>query len=401
MPSVTVLAHHIRSNLISAVTRLTTVACASSRRSSALAVTDCADASDLSAQIAAVPYTWTTGVEADFRRAHRDEIGHIGDRTNTLGRDAARTARRSVQLIRTGRSVLKSAGLAFGVIFAFWALMGMAAAASVGKIAVVAAENFYGDVAHQIAGDQADVTSIISNPDEDPHLFEVSPQVARRIAAAQVVIYNGADYDPWITKLLAVSPKPGRAVIVVADLVHKKVGDNPHLWYDPPTMPAVAKALAAAFVAADSAQKEAYAARRKAFETSLEPMNKKIEEIRAKYAGVPVTASEPIFGYMATALGLQMRNERFQIAVMNDTEPSASDVAAFESDLMEHKVRVMFYNKQAPDNVVQHLIKLAQASKIPIVGVTETCPPSLSFQKWMLTELDATEAALAGRNRLP
>lgn len=398
MPSVTVLAHHIRSNLISAVTRLTTVACDSSRRSSALAVTDCADAADLSAPaIAPVPYTWTTGVEADFRRDHRDEIGHIGHRTNTLGRDAARTARRNLQLIRRGRSVLKSAGLAFGVIFAFWPLTGMAAAASVGKIAVVAAENFYGDVAHQIAGDQADVTSIISNPDEDPHLFEVSPQVARRIAAAQVVIYNGADYDPWMTKLLAVSPKPGRAVIVVADLVHKKAGDNPHLWYDPPTMPAVAKALAAAFVAADSAQKEDYAARLKAFETSLEPMNKKIAEIRAKYAGVPVTASEPIFGYMAAALGLQMRNERFQIAVMNDTEPSASDVAAFENDLMEHKVRVMFYNKQASDNVVQHLIKLAQASKIPIVGVTETCPPSLSFQKWMLTELDATEGALADR----
>ena len=272
----------------------------------------------------------------------------------------------------------------------------LTAGAADGKIAVVAAENFYGDVAGQIGGDRVSVSSIISNPDTDPHLFETSPSVVRDVAAAQVVVYNGADYDPWMEKMLSATGKPGRAVIIAAKLTHRKAGDNPHLWYDPPTMPAVATALAAAFSAADPAHKDDYGKRLAAFLASLEPLRQEIAAIRAKYAGVPVTASEPVFGYMAGALGLKMHNESFQLAVMNDTEPSASDVAAFERDLKKRKVRLMFYNKQASDNVVTHLVDLARASHVAVVGVTETCPPNLSYQNWMLSELDATQKALAG-----
>ncbi len=208
-----------------------------------------------------------------------------------------------------------------------------------GKLSVVAAENFYGDVARQIGGDDVIVASIMSNPDQDPHLFETTPSTARQIAAAQVVILNGADYDPWMDKLLKASPKAGRAAIVVADLVGKKAGDNPHLWYDPGTMPAAAKALAEAFAKADPAHKDGYAARLKTFLASLKPINEKIAAIRGKFAGTTVTASEPVFGYMAAALGLKMRNESFQLSIMNDTEPSAHDVAAFQGDLKTHKVR--------------------------------------------------------------
>jgi zinc/manganese transport system substrate-binding protein len=125
-----------------------------------------------------------------------------------------------------------------------------------GKISVVAAENFYGDVARQIGGDDVTVASIMNNPDQDPHLFETTPSTVRQIAAAQVVILNGADYDPWMDKLLKASPKADRTAIVVADLVGKKAGDNPHLWYDPGTMPAAAKALAEAFAKADPAHKD-------------------------------------------------------------------------------------------------------------------------------------------------
>jgi zinc/manganese transport system substrate-binding protein len=271
-----------------------------------------------------------------------------------------------------------------------------AARAADGEIAVVAAENFYGDVARQVGGDRVAVTSIMSNPDQDPHLFEVSPTVVREIAAAQIVIENGADYDPWMQKLLKVTPKPGRAIIVAADLMNKKAGDNPHLWYDPATMPAVASALAAALGAADPAHKDDYAARLKTFLASLQPLNEKIAAIRGKYAGATVTATEPVFGYMADALKLKMSNGRLQLAIMNDTEPSARDVAAFESDLKTHKVRVLFYNKQASDKLVQHLVDVARASGIPVVGVTETCPPDVSYQDWMLNELGATEHALAG-----
>jgi zinc/manganese transport system substrate-binding protein len=264
------------------------------------------------------------------------------------------------------------------------------------KIALVAAENFYGDVARQIGGDQVAVSSIMSNPDQDPHLFEVSPSIVRQVAAARIVLYDGADYDPWMEKLLAAAPNPERTVIVAADLVHKKAGDNPHLWYDPATMPAVAGALAAALAAADPAHADDYAARLKTFLASLGPVNEKIAAIRNKYAGVPVTATEPVFGYMADALKLKMRNERFQLAIMNDTEPSARDVAAFERDLKTHKVRVLFYNKQASSKLVQHLVDIARAANIPVVGITETCPPDMTYQEWMRSELDATERALPG-----
>jgi zinc/manganese transport system substrate-binding protein len=272
----------------------------------------------------------------------------------------------------------------------------MVAHAADGKIDVVAAENFYGSVAQEIGGDRVSVTSILNNPDQDPHLFEVSPAIIRQIAAAQVVIYNGADYDPWVEKLLKVTAKPGRVAIVAADLMSKKAGDNPHLWYDPATMPAVASALAAALAAADPAHKDGYAARLRTFLASLAPLNDKIAAIRGKYAGTPVTASEPVFGPMAGALALKMANERFQLAIMNDTEPSARDVAVFERDLKTHKVRVLFYNKQASNKVVQHLVDLARAANVPVVGVTEIAPSGVSYRDWMLMQLDETQRALAG-----
>src|ERR1035437_547766 len=264
-----------------------------------------------------------------------------------------------------------------------------------GKLSVVAAENFYGDIARQIGGDVVAVASVMSNPDQDPHLFEPTPSIVKQIAGAQIVILNGADYDSWMDKVLKVSPKPGRTAIVVADLVGKKAGDNPHLWYDPGTMPAAAKALAEAFAKADPAHKDGYDARLKTFLASLKPINEKIAAIRDKFAGTTVTASEPVFGYMANALGLKMRNERFQLSIMNDTEPSARDFAAFEDDLKTRKVRIMFYNKQASSKTVQHLVDIARAAKIPVVGVTETAPPGLLYQEWMLTQLNETEKALA------
>jgi zinc/manganese transport system substrate-binding protein len=269
------------------------------------------------------------------------------------------------------------------------------ARAAEAKIAVVAAENFYGDVAKQIGGERIAVESVMSNPDQDPHLFETSPSVVREIDAAKIVIYSGADYDPWMDKLLKAAPRPGRAAINVADLVGKKPGDNPHIWYDPPTMPKAAAALADALTKVDPAHKAEYAARLKTFIASLKPLTRKIDAIARKYAGTPVTASEPVFGYMAAALKFKMRNERFQLAMMNDTEPSASDVAAFEDDLKSHKVRILFYNKQVSDKVVQHLVDLAHKSKIPVVGVTETEPLGETYQTWMLSQLSDTEKALA------
>jgi zinc/manganese transport system substrate-binding protein len=261
-------------------------------------------------------------------------------------------------------------------------------------IKIVAAENFYGDIAQQLAGPNATVTSILSNPDEDPHLFEASPSVARDLASAKIVIYNGADYDSWMAKLVAANKATGRRVIVVGELLHKKTGVNPHLWYDPPTAPVVAKAISAALIAEDPAHKSDYEQRLQAFADSLKPIAAKVAEIRKAASGISVTATEPVFGYMATALGFKMRNERFQLAVMNNTEPAASDVAAFEGDLKNKRVKLFFYNSQASDTAAQRLLKIAQDNQIPVVGVTETQPPGETFQEWMESELDAVQKAL-------
>lgn len=289
-----------------------------------------------------------------------------------------------------------------GIAFTLLAAVGLLAATPVSgaqateAIKVVAAENFYGGVAQQIGGPQVEVVSVMSNPDQDPHLFETSPAVARQLSAAQIVVYNGADYDPWMPKLLAVTSRPARVAIVASELVGKKSGDNPHLWYAPATMPAVAKAIAAALAKADPAHAPEFSARLATFLASLKPLDAKIESVRKKFSGAPVTASEPVFGYMAEALGLKMRNEKFQLSIMNSTEPSASDVAAFERDLKEHKVRVMFYNKQASDKIVQQLVAIAKTAKVPVVAVTETQPGGVTFQQWMLSQVSNTEKALAG-----
>lgn len=273
------------------------------------------------------------------------------------------------------------------------------AAASEAAIGVVAAENFYGDVAQQIGGNRIAVMSILNNPDQDPHLFETTSGVVRKIADARIVIFNGANYDPWMQKLISAAPRAGRTVITVTAIVGKKTGDDPHVWYDPPTIPAVAKALAAALGKIDPEHKPEYEMHLQAFLASLHPLEQKILEMRAKYAGTPVTATEPVFGYMANAIGLTIRNERFQVAVMNDTEPAARDLAAFESDLKKRNVKLLLYNKQVTSNLASRLIDVARAANVPVVGITETEPADTGFVDWMLGELDELESALQGPPR--
>jgi zinc/manganese transport system substrate-binding protein len=238
----------------------------------------------------------------------------------------------------------------------------------------------------------------MNNPEQDPHLFETTPAVVRQLAGAQIVILNGANYDPWMDKLLAAVPRPDRTVISAAQLTGRKPGDNPHLWYDPVTMPAVATALAEALAKADSTHASDYAARLKSTLATLDRISQRVAQLKAKHAGASVTATEPVFGPMTQALGLTMRNERFQLAMMNDTEPSARDIAAFERDLKERKVKVLIYNSQVSEKLTERLRDIAARSKVPVIGVTETMPPNVSFQDWVLGELDALDKALTGPN---
>jgi len=283
------------------------------------------------------------------------------------------------------------------VIAGFAGFMAGISGAHADPINVVAAENVYGDIVRQIGGANVAVISVLSNPNQDPHAFEASASTARAIADARVVIYNGADYDPWAMKLLSASGSRSREVIEVAKLAHKQPGDNPHVWYEPATVSALAEVLAARLTQLDPAHGADYARGLAAFYASMRPLREKIAALRDRYAGTPVTATEPVFDYMADTLGLKMRNVRFQLAVMNGTEPSAAAIAAFEHDLRTRAVKVLLYNSQTGQALAERMRNIAKQSGVPVVAITETEPQGLRYQAWMLAQLDALERALGGR----
>jgi zinc/manganese transport system substrate-binding protein len=261
------------------------------------------------------------------------------------------------------------------------------------KLRVVAAESVYGNLAQAIGGDRVQVTSILTNPAQDPHLFEASPSVARAIAEAQMVIINGAGYDPWAVSLALASPSPSRVPLIVGNMMPGHPA-NPHLWYDPARIRLLAERLTGQFVALDPDGSAAYRAGLRRLRPRLDAVSARVAALRAKYAGTPITATEPVFGLMTNALGLQDRNMHFQIATMNGTEPSASDVAAMEADLRQRRVRALITNTQVSSPTATRLAGLARAAGVPVVGVTETEPAGQDYAQWMLSELDALAAAL-------
>ena len=274
-------------------------------------------------------------------------------------------------------------------------------AASADELKIVAAENFYGGVARQIAGSDANVTSILSNPNQDPHEFMTNASTAKAVADADIVIYSGIGYDSWMEKLLGTRGKPGRIVICVATLIGAKDSDNPHIWYDPRTMPALVDKLASALDDRQgSSDVEVYQRRAKDFKELMKPELEKIAFLKAAYQGMPVTATEPVFGYMSDALGFKMLNYDFQIKIMNDTEPSVDETAAFEKSLTTKSVKILFYNSQVTDPATDRIKKIAEKSGVPIIGVTETQPPNHpDYVEWMMSELQAVEKALGPQTR--
>jgi zinc/manganese transport system substrate-binding protein len=271
------------------------------------------------------------------------------------------------------------------------------ACANAHTLTVVAAENFYGDVARQLGAPGTKIIDVLSKPDADPHLYEASPAIARAVSTADLVIYNGLNYDPWMTTLLATTQGPTRRrVIVAAALVpsHSTTA-NPHLWYDPVTMPLVAKAASREMRALDPTDASGYARRLEHFLAAMREIDARIAALRMRYAGQPVAATEPICEYLIAALGLELHDRRFQLATMNNTEPSARDTAEFEDELRHARVRALIYNRQASNSAVERLIRIARESNVPVVAVTETQPAGVSYQQWILNELDALDRALS------
>jgi zinc/manganese transport system substrate-binding protein len=267
-----------------------------------------------------------------------------------------------------------------------------------GTIAVVAAENEYGNVAAQIGGADVSVTSVESNPNTDPHSYEVSPDVAQEIGSAQVVVQNGIGYDDFMTKIESASPNLSRRVLIVQQLLGLPDSTpNPHLWYDPTTMPKVANALAADYAALQPAHAAYFRANAATFIASLNPWLQALADFKARYGGTAVATTEPVADYMLTAAGADnLTPFRLQADIMNGVDPSPQDLSLQTGLFMQHKVRVFVYNEQVTDALTQSFITAAQAAHIPVIGVYETMPtPGFTYQSWMLAEVNALTNAVA------
>jgi zinc/manganese transport system substrate-binding protein len=275
-----------------------------------------------------------------------------------------------------------------------------AAAAGAGLITAVGAENEYANVLSQIGGKYVQVSAILDNPNTDPHSFEASPRVAQEISLAQLVVQNGIGYDSWINKIESASSSSSRKIIVVQHLLGLPDNTpNPHLWYDPRTMPAAAKAMAADLSAIQPAHRAYFEANVTKFDTSLTPWLDAIARFKATHPGVTAATTEPVADYLLTAMGIDnLTPFRFQADIMNGVDPSPEDIALEDSFFSQHKARLFAYNQQVVDSLTASIRANALKDGVPVVGVYETMPtPGYTYQSWMLAEVTAIEKAVTSK----
>jgi zinc/manganese transport system substrate-binding protein len=266
-----------------------------------------------------------------------------------------------------------------------------------GVIAVVSAENFYGNIVKQLGGSHVSVTSILSDPNIDPHEYESNVQDALAVTKAQLVIENGDGYDTWLDKLLAASPNSNRTVLVAGAIVDHKLPDNPHYWYGVDNVQTLAKAITAALVKLDAGDKASFEASLAAFQKSLVPIQQKMDDIQAKYAGTPVGLTETIFLYQADPMGLKVLTPfDFEKAIAEGNDPPADTVVTANDQLARKEVKVLIYNEQTITPITTSLQNEAKKVNIPILPVTETMPAGKTYQQWMLDQLNSLQQALGG-----
>jgi zinc/manganese transport system substrate-binding protein len=269
-----------------------------------------------------------------------------------------------------------------------------------GAIVAVGAENEYADVISQIGGKYVQVSSIESNPNTDPHVFEASASDAETVAAAQLIVQNGADYDTYMNKIESGSPSSSRKVIDVQQLLGKPVTvPNPHLWYSPATMPAVAQAITTDLSALRPKDAAYFRANEAKFDAALQPWSSAIAQFKAAYPGTPVAVTEPVGDYMLQAVGANILTPfGLQADIMNGVDPSPQYVSLEDSLFSQHKVKVFVYNQQVTDPLTASFLAAAHRYGIPVVGVYETKPtPGYHYQSWMLAEVNALRKAVADK----
>jgi len=267
-------------------------------------------------------------------------------------------------------------------------------------VSAVGAENQYANVIAQIGGRYVDATAIMSNPNTDPHSFEASPAVARAVSSAQLIVQNGVLYDTFMNTIEAASPNPGRRVIEVQRLL--KIPENtanPHLWYDPTTMPVLAKAIEADLCGLRRTHCSYFRTNLARFESSLQPWREAIARFKKAYPHTPVATTEPVADYMLEAAGTDnLTPFGLQADIMNGVDPAPQDISLQDNLFDQHKVKVFLYNEQVTDSITESFLSRAKADGIPVVGVYETMPtPGYDYQSWMLAEVRALYRAVADK----
>lgn len=272
--------------------------------------------------------------------------------------------------------------------------------AAAGVIVAVGAENEYADVISQVGGKYVQASAIMSNPNTDPHTFEASPAVAREISNASLIVQNGVGYDTWASDIEKAVPASSRKIVDVQQLLGLPDSTpNPHLWYNPTTMPKVATAIANDLAAIQPAHASYFKANAAKFTQSLSAWTQAIAAFKAAHPGTPVATTEPVADYMLQAAGADnMTPWAFQADIMNGTDPSPQNVAAEKALFTQHKVKVFLYNQQVTDTLTDSFIDLAHANGVPVVGVYETMPtPGYDYQTWMTAEVNALDKAVTAK----
>jgi zinc/manganese transport system substrate-binding protein len=266
-------------------------------------------------------------------------------------------------------------------------------------VSVVAAENEYGNVASQIGGHYVSVAYIENNPNTDPHTYEVSPRVASEVNNAALVIQNGVGYDAYMSRIEAASPNTARKQIDVQHLLGLPDNTpNPHLWYDPRTMPMLARAIGNDLAALVPAHASYFGSQVAAFDASMQPWLQAIASFKARYPGTAVATTEPVADYLLQAMGIHnLTPFGFQADVMNGTDPSPQDVALENGFFSNHSVKAFAYNQQVVSSLTESIRTNAERAGVPVVGVYETMPTGYNYQSWMLAETEALQSAVVDK----
>ncbi|MCI2018067.1 MAG: metal ABC transporter solute-binding protein [Lentilactobacillus buchneri] len=260
-----------------------------------------------------------------------------------------------------------------------------------GKIKITATTDFYGEVAKAVAGNKGEVTSVITNPNIDPHDYEPTTKVAKNIVGSKMVIANGIGYDGWMNKLVS-SNKKTDYIKVGEDLMGKKDGDNPHLWYNPKTMPKLANKIATKLGKIQPKNKQYFKKNAQKYIASLKPVEKKITQLKqvsAKSKNKDVYVSEPVFDYALDAMGFKVGDSQFENDTEKDVDPSPKTIKAMQDGIKGRQIAFFVYNSQVDDKTVNNLVALAHKNKVPVLKVTETLPANKNYKSWMLSQYNS------------